>query len=129
MDILRRCRFSPYRKGCGPTFSLIMWDTHKPHGAGPQWCIGYQLVMHDKGKRTVLFDAEDYGCAPGDAIDSDACVEGLMSFLTLRPGDTDEDYFAAYTDEQRDYCASHAEALSCTVQFRFCDKNGNPKKG
>lgn len=26
-EILRRVRFSPYRKGMGPTFSLTTWNT------------------------------------------------------------------------------------------------------
>lgn len=27
-DILRRVRFSPYRKGAGPVFRLTVWDTN-----------------------------------------------------------------------------------------------------
>jgi len=42
-----------------------------------------------------------------------------MSFLTLRPGDTDDEYFAAYTEAQRAYCGQHAEALHCEVLARF----------
>jgi hypothetical protein len=39
--------------------------------------------------------------------------------LILRPGDTDADYFADYTDGQRAFCAAHAEALACEVYSRF----------
>ncbi len=42
-----------------------------------------------------------------------------MGFLTLRPGDTDPDYFEDYTPEQHAYCDAHAEALSCEVSARF----------
>jgi hypothetical protein len=31
---------------------------------------------------------------------------GLLVFLTLRPGDTDDDYFAGYTADQRKFIAS-----------------------
>lgn len=46
-----------------------------------------------------------------------------MSFLTLRPGDTDSDYFKDYNETQKEFCAQHAESLACEVQNRFCDKN------
>src|SRR2546427_812398 len=82
--------FRPYRKGMGPTFSLTMWDTGRRNSLG-KWLLGYSLTMHDKytgpgcspSFRTVLFEGQDYGCSPLHAIDSDASVEGLMSFLTL----------------------------------------------
>lgn len=122
-ELIRRCTFRPYIKGA--TFTLSLYDLGRYHGQGPQWALGYRLTMSLNGKRTVLFEGDDYGCAPGHAIDSDAAVEGIMSFLTLRPGDTDADYFAGYTDEQREYCEQHAEALSCEVHARFCDENGN----
>lgn len=128
-DIIRRCRFQPYRKGYGPTFALTLWDTHRPYREGPQWCVGYRLTMKEPDKRRVtLFEAEDYGCSPMHAIDSDASVEGVMGFLTLRPGDTDADYFEGYTAEQLSYCHAYAETLNCEVQARFCDENGNVKR-
>jgi hypothetical protein len=86
--------------------------------------VGYRLTMRDRGRRTVLFEGDDFGCSPRHAIDSDATVEGIMGFLTLRPGDTDAEYFADYTQAQLDHCARHAEALSCEVQARFCDEDG-----
>jgi len=116
---LRYVRFAPYRKGCGPTFQLTTWDCGRPYREGPQWQIGYRLTMIDNGRKHTLFEAEDYGCAPGDAIDSDACIRGLMNFLTLRPGDTDADYFDGYTRDQLDYCVSHAESLSLEILNRY----------
>ena len=123
-DIIRRCIFRPYRKGMGPTFILTMWDCHHPHNGGPQWQIGYRLTMRENRRSVVLFEGEDFGCSPCHGIDSDHAVEALMGFLTLRPGDTDRDYFANYTAEQTDFCQQHAEALSAEVQARFCDENG-----
>src|SRR5262245_31662472 len=96
-DIIRRCLFRPYRKG--PTFSLTMWDTGR---FGGKWLLGYRLTMRENGRRTVLFQGEDFGCSPMHAIDSDASVEALMGFLTLRPGDTDREYFKSYTQDQLD---------------------------
>lgn len=118
-NILRRVRFTPYRKGAGPRFTLTTWDTNRT-GYGGKYLVGYRLTMREgNGRPVVLFSGEDFGCAPSHAIDSDAAVEGIMSFLTLRPGDTDAEYFADYTPAQLDYCSAHAEALSCNVSDRF----------
>lgn len=118
LDLLRDCRFSPYRKGMGPTFRLQMWDARTRDHRGVT-CIRYRLTMLENGVRTVLFDAADYHGSPSHADDSDANVAGLMGFLTLRPGDTDAEYFDSYTAVQLDYAGSHAETLSCCVIDRF----------
>ena len=131
-QLLRTCRFSPYRKGMGPTFRLQTWDTYQTRGGKSM--LGYRLTMILQTATMpapgfyVLFEGEDFGCSPMHAIDSDAAIEGIMSFLTLRPGDTDSEYFAEYTPAQLDYCSQHAEALSSCVQARYCDENGNVKR-
>jgi hypothetical protein len=75
--------------------------------------------MREHGKTQTVFEGADFGCSPLHAIDSDRTIVGLMSFLTLRPGDTDREYFDAYTPEQLAYCSAHAEALGCAVDGRF----------
>jgi hypothetical protein len=52
-------------------------------------------------------------------IDSDDAVKSVMGWLTLRPGDTDSDYFADYTAEQMAFCEQHAETLGCEVMARY----------
>ena len=124
---LRRVIFRPYRKGMGPTFTLVTWDANARFDTG-QHKIGYRLTMiSDRlsagvvvGKRrTVVFEGEDCGVAPSNAIDSDSAIEGCMTFLTLRPGDTDADYFEGYTDVQKAFCDSHAETLSGEISARY----------
>lgn len=117
-DILRRYVFKPYRKGMGPVFRLVTWDTHRSSSDGKS-CIGYKLAMTDGKARTVLFEGEDFYNSPMHCIDSDETAAGLMSFLTLRPGDTDAEYFSSYTHEQLDYCGNHAEALQMECWNRF----------
>lgn len=121
-ELIRTVRFTPYRKGCGPTFTLRLYDIGgtRPNG---QARIAYDLRMHGLAPRvtTLLFEGDDFGCSPLDAIDSDGCVRSLMTFLTLRPGDTDEEYFADYTDAQHDYCARYAETLGAECTARFGD--------
>lgn len=113
-SILRRCRFTPYRKGMGPSFTLTMYDTYRVDSMGKS-ILGYRL----SSMGAVLFQGEDYGCSPCHAIDSDAAVAGLMGFLTLKPGDTDRDYFDGYTESQLAFCRDHAEALAMVVYDRF----------
>ena len=111
LDILRRCRFRPYRDG--PMFSLTIWDTHRKSGSHS--LLGYRLSSEGK----VIFKGEDFGCPSCNCVDSDATVDGIMTFLTLRPGDTDVEYFRDYSAAQFEFCSLHADALSCEVQSRF----------
>lgn len=115
MDILRRCTFHPYPAWMGPRFTLVMYDPHRPRMGTGQYTLGYRFFMDGK----LLFSGEDFGCSPMHAIDSDEAVACLLSFLTLKPGDTDSEYFEKYTAEQLDYAKQHAESLWCTVTDRF----------
>lgn len=113
--------FEPFIPGGGPVFVLGTWDTHRRDEYGKH-ILAYRLSMGSGRlgeKDSILFEGEDFHCAPGWAIDSNEAIASLMGFLTLRPGDTDEDYFADYTPAQLDYCARYAEALSCEVTARY----------
>jgi hypothetical protein len=119
-DWLRTVNLRPYRAGCGPVFKLMTWDTGRQIGFKSR--IGYTLSMKEAGRGqswVVLFTGEDFGCSPLHAVDSDETCRSVMSFLTLRPGDTDREYFAGYTPEQLAFCSAHAEALACEVSRRF----------
>lgn len=121
--IIRRCRFAPYITIAPsgqemPTFHLTIWDTYRTDRLGKS-ILGYRLTSYLKGKHTLLFQDTDFACSPCVAIDSDNCIASLMGFLTLRPGDTDKEYFANYTPEQLEYCQQHAESLACEVMSRF----------
>lgn len=121
-QILRRCVFRPYRKGMGPVFRLTLWDACRRRPDGKD-ALGYRLTMAEPGARSiVLFTGEDFGNSPLHAIDSDETVAALMSFLTLRPGDTDREYFRDYTPAQLNYCSEHAEALALEVLARFGER-------
>jgi hypothetical protein len=115
---IRTVRLFPYLKGRGPSFTLRTFDTNTRDSRG---CtrIAYTLTMHEGRKATVLFDGVDFCPSPMYADDSDKAIAALLGFLTLRPGDTDEDYFADYTPEQLAYCDLHAETLLCYVYDRF----------
>lgn len=118
MDILRNCTFRPYRKGMGPSFRLTLWDTHKTDSMGKSR-LGYRLTQHKGKVKTELFTGEDFCCSPLHCVDSDETVAAIMSFLTLRRGDTDSEFFENYTPTQTEFTEQHAEALACEVLNRF----------
>ena len=112
------CHFRPYRKGMGPWFKLETLDTGQSDRRGG-WYIGYRLTEYDSGSATVLFEGYDFSASPMWAVDSDECMGCIMGFLTLRPGDTDEEYFEDYTPRQLEFCDQHAEHLGFEVYRRF----------
>jgi hypothetical protein len=60
--------------------------------------IGYVLTYHD----SVVFAGMDFHPSPLYAVDSDRAVEALAGFLAVRAGDVEDEYFADYTQTQRD---------------------------
>jgi hypothetical protein len=100
-------------------FVLRTWDTGRYDHRG-QSRIAYTLEQGEPhGPRRTLFEGDDFAGSPMHADDSDATLRALLVFLTLRPGDTDADYFAEYTPEQLAFRDEHAEALSFEVDRRF----------
>lgn len=94
-------------------YTLTLWDTYKRDHHG-KTILRYAFKR--VGDRKPIFAGEDFACSPMHAIDSDACYNALMGFLTLRLGDTDAEYFDGYTPEQiawRD--SGEAEELSVLI--------------
>jgi len=88
-------------------YRLKMWDTYETDRHGKS-ILGYEFFDREGN---LLFTGEDFSPSPMHAIDSDDSVRALLGFLTLRPGDTDEEYFAEYTPEQIDFAETDAESL------------------
>jgi hypothetical protein len=89
-------------------YTLVVWDTHRQDQMGKS-ILGY--AFYEPGEDEPLFEGEDFGASPMDAIDSDETLRGLLGFLTLRPGDTDREYFESYTPRQMEFAESEAEEL------------------
>jgi hypothetical protein len=100
VEILRDVNVDGYR--------LITWDTPNRCSTG-QWQIGY--AFYEPGNEDPLFIGEDCGVSPMHTVDSDEALRALLGFLTLKPGDTDQEYFDAYTPRQLAWCKSKAEEL------------------
>ena len=60
----------------------------------------------------IVFQGSDYSGSPMHADDSWATLAGLLSFLSMRPGDTDREYFDDYIPEQLAFAREHGEMLS-----------------
>jgi hypothetical protein len=120
---LRCVTFRPYLPGRGPAFQLVTWDTGRFMTCSYKYLLGYRLMQETgPGRGVVLFEGEDFGCPGHVTIDSDECVRSLMTFLCLRPGDTDAEYFAGYTEEQLAFAREHAEALALEVEAWFTER-------
>ena len=118
MRHIRTVRLTPYRKGLGPSFTLSIFDTGRTDARGCT-ILAYALKQREGGHTSVVFEGTDFRPSPLHADDSNATVAALLGFLTLRPGDTDRDYFEGYTPAQREFCEQHAEALSAESFYRF----------
>lgn len=113
---VRTVRFKPYLTGKGPTFTLHLYDVHNDDWAG-RCGVGFELKQ---GRRTIFRCVDSEGAAYGHhTVDGDKAVRNVMGWLTLKPGDTDSEYFAKYTPEQLAFCSAHAETLSLEVLDRF----------
>ncbi len=102
----------------GKRYTLHTWDSGRLDTRGCTY-IRYELREGFGDTSAVLFEGEDFAGSPMHADDADATMAALLGFLTLRPGDTDADYFAAYTPEQLAWAESDAEALALAVDDRF----------
>jgi len=90
-------------------YTLVLWDDAPCCEYMSQHRLRY--LMADREGR-VLFEGADFGCSPMHAIDSDECLRALLGFLTLKPGDTDDEYFSNYTKDQMAFAEGDAEELS-----------------
>lgn len=110
MDTLRKVRISLDN---GVKLHLETWDTGRTDWRGQSY-IGYRLryVSRVPSQRLVIFEGENFSGSPFYADDSNETLGGLLTFLSLRPGDTDREYFDSYTPDQMDFAQTHGEYLS-----------------
>ena len=97
-------------------FRIITWDCGRAYHGGPQWQVGYRLTDQ---LGAIVFEGDSFGCSPLHAIDSDACLLGILEFLTMQPGDTDAEYFDNYTDDQLAFASLYAEGIAWEAQCMF----------
>ncbi len=89
--------------GCG--FRLHVYDTYQSRYG--KSVLAYQFFQGE----TLVFECDEFGASPSHAIDSDKTLAGILSFIALKPGDTDREYFADYTPAQLEWASEWAERL------------------
>ena len=81
-----------WRKG-GFTLRLYYYD-------------GNKLAYEFKDGREVIFAGHDFKPSPLHSDDSLETVYALLTFLAMKEGDTEQDYFIGYTQKQLDWSRS-----------------------
>lgn len=63
-------------------------------------------------KETMVHHIEGFRASPLHADDSDETVGAILGFMSLRPGDTDREFFEGYTPELLEWVMRYGEELS-----------------
>ena len=102
-----------YTRYQAPTGHIVGLDFLRiDHGSGHSKVRYY--LDDPNGRR--LFEGDDLGIPAHQAADGPEAATALLSFLTVQPGDVEEEYFDKHTPEQLDWCQSEeAEDLSLFV--------------
>ena len=108
----------PYLPGSGSSFRLCIGRTGTFDRRGIE-LLCYELIEISGDEETVLFTGDQFSPSPMFGLHDDRVVTALMGFLTLKPGDTDDDYFKDYTAKQLAFATEHGEAVYVDVVERF----------
>jgi hypothetical protein len=94
---------------------LIVSDTFKTDSMGKSR-LAYDF--RKDGDSEPLFSGDDFFCGMFTSINSDECMLCLLAFLTLKPGDTDKEYFEEYNENQLSWAnSSECENFSFDVSL------------
>lgn len=97
---------------------LLIWDTYRRvPGPFPRWYLGYAFwPTRRMASATGTVDPLFYGIngtAADEYIDSNSVVRSAILGVSMRPGDTDPDYFDDYTAEQLEWANRYGEEFGC----------------
>lgn len=65
------------------------------------------------------FGATYCGVSRYSSMDGDAAKALVLSLVGMRPGDTDSDYFASYTDLQLGFASKYGDELDIVSEERY----------
>ena len=106
-------------------FRLLLFDLHKPMprpGSYTSDRLGYRFYWNGK----LLFKGREYGPSPMHSIDGDKSVMELLSFLSLKKGDTDKEHFDDYTEEQIVF-TEHEDCDTLSMHVIDMEEQSHPK--
>ena len=111
-----------------PEFLLLLYSSFIKNSSPTEYTVGYTLAIRYVSKECnnslineVIFCSSNINIPTWYSITSDYAVKTVIGWLTLKPGDTDEEYFSSYTPEQLEFCKKHAENLVIEVETLFGD--------
>lgn len=107
-----------------PRFNEKGLPTGGPHGH-----TRLDILATLDGKVLFPVGATYVGIPFHASIDGIYAKEAVASCIAMKPGDTDEDYFAKYTEEQRKFAELFGEELQMQISCRWHDENGEVKGG
>lgn len=81
------------------------------------WRVSYDLVLKKGSSLVGIW--HDFRPGMLHAIDSPAAWAAAWSFVTLRPGDTDPEYFDDYTSDMLAFMDGDAEMVGYAAYERF----------
>lgn len=114
-DFLFEVKFRLYR--AERSFVTIRaFDTYRTNPQTGHSYLRCELVFNGK----KIFNDGRVGIPSHKSIDGADAKEGVVSLFCLKPGDTDQDFFEDYTEEQLQFVTEHGEALYCAK----CDRWG-----
>jgi hypothetical protein len=78
-------------------FVLILWSRYEPGTRLPNSIMtAYRLIDKENNPPTIV-EGYDFGASPMHAWNDPQSIGALIGFLTVRPGDTDPEYFDRHT--------------------------------
>lgn len=115
------------RLSTGITLAVTAWDNA---GGGTHNRIDVEAALlwddgiHKRKRRDVVFAKGETWCGlpAGKCTDSDDAKELVLSLLAMKPGDTDDEYFANYTEDQLRFANSYGEELSMVALDRYGER-------
>lgn len=73
----------------------------------------------------VVFERGELWCATPHSIDGASARALVLDTISMKPGDTDADFFLDYTEEQLSFVQSFADSIHMEKEDRYCDENGD----
>lgn len=129
-ELIKTCRFTIRGSSSldyNHTFELKVWDLNEPMGSHHKLAYRFNHVKKSRetGKKytTCLFYTEAFGCPMSQAVDSNETTLSILQFITMRPGDVENDYFEEYNENQLEFVDMFAEEIN----FRAMQKFSKPK--
>ena len=99
--------------------TVLLWPSDKPAAEGRNLRYQFFDSTFDANGEIPIFDGDDYCIPSSHEAFSLGAIEGILGFLSLRDGDTDDEYFDEYSERQlqwRDTRAEEAELYQLELE-------------